>query len=103
MSTDNPPSGPPGGSGRRRGPTIELEATEVASTAPDASPEEPVKSDMSSNASGDGAPPPPGADAPKARGRAAPWGTISVSAVGIVLIVAATLLASQYMSGSAGP
>src|SRR5262249_49649255 len=97
MSSDLPPSGPPGSPGRKRtGPTIDLEATEVASTAPGrSSSEEPAK-DSTGSDSNRGAPP-PGPGAPKARGSL--WRTAAFSAAVIVVAMVVGLAASRFIGG----
>ena len=93
MSSDNPPSGPPGDRGRRRtGPTIDLEATEIAS--------KPAMTEAGAEAS-----PPPETGSAKTRWLPPhwPWRTIGAGAGGVVLVAVAIFFASRFVGGDGAP
>src|SRR5262245_42076392 len=80
MSSDIPPSGPPGGR-RRTGPTIDLEATDVTS-----------KPDMSEKGAGIRWLPPH-----------LPWRMIGVGAGGLLLLAIAIFVGSRFIGGGDTP
>jgi hypothetical protein len=86
MSSDIPPSGPPGGR-RRTGPTIDLEATDVTS-----------KPDMSET---------PGGAKTGAKIRwlppHLPWRTIGAGAGGLVLVALMIFVATRFIGGDGTP